>query len=386
MNPLMDNIIEPSDDFDFSYLSLANPTGIQGGSYFTKIECNSKSLYIQTPKSLTKQGFVKSGKKIVVDLMFSNNDEKFIRWLENLEIRCQQMIFEKGDSWFQSSLELNDIETAFTSPLKVYKSGKYYLLRVNVKMNYTTNAPVIKIYNEDESPLTINDINSNTNIISILEIQGIKFTSRSFQIEIELKQSMILNTEVLFENCLIKPASKKLKEKHDPLVFKMMKENEEKISKSSNKDNVENSKDESLEIISSDYFNKLEEVNDLDDRLDDRLDEKYDSSVDEEKETNELENVDLNIEELDNTEEVIHNEDLKEFDLTSSLSSLETFKIKKPNQVYNEIYKAARQKAKKAKKQAILAFLEAKNIKKTYMLEDIEDSDDSDMDIENMNL
>jgi len=40
--------------------------------------------------------------------------------------------------------------------------------------------------------------------------------------------------------------------------------------------------------------------------------------------------------------------------------------------------KKAREKAKEAKKEAILAFLEAKNIKKTYMLDDIDESDQSD--------
>ena len=55
--------------------------------------------------------------------------------------------------------------------------------------------------------------------------------------------------------------------------------------------------------------------------------------------------------------------------------------LKKPNQVYFELYKEARNKAKQAKKNAILAYLEAKNIKKTYMLENINDSD-SDFDAE----
>ena len=96
----------------------------------------------------------------------------------------------------------------------------------------------------------------------------------------------------------------------------------------------------------------------------------------------ELNEVDLNIEELDVSNEPLDN-DLTEFDLTSNLSSLETMTLKKPNQVYYEIYKAAREKAKKSKREAIQAFLEAKNIKKTYMLDDIYDSDDSDMNIEN---
>jgi hypothetical protein len=60
-------------------------------------------------------------------------------------------------------------------------------------------------------------------------------------------------------------------------------------------------------------------------------------------------------------------------------NSLETISLKKPNQVYYEIYKTARKKAKGIKRDAIAAYLEAKNIKKTYMLDDMEDSD-SDFD------
>ena len=49
--------------------------------------------------------------------------------------------------------------------------------------------------------------------------------------------------------------------------------------------------------------------------------------------------------------------------------------------VYFELYVEARKKAKDAKKNAIMAYLEVKNIKKTYMIENINDSD-SDFDAE----
>jgi len=389
----MDNIIEPSDEFDFSNLSLANPTGIQGGAYFTKIENNNKALYIQTPKSLTKQGFVKNGKKIVVDLMFNNNDEKFINWVENLETKCQELICEKGDSWFQNKLEINDIETAFASPLRVYKSGRYYLMRVNVKMNYATNAPSVKIYDESELPLSISDINENTNIISILEIQGIKFTSRNFQIEIELKQSMVLNTEILFDNCLIKTSIKKSKEiKHDPLVFKMMENSENNfLEENANNQNSDsnlvsteesNFESESLEEINSKSVLELESENATNNVHFDTNDSIESNVINESN--SELKEVELHIEDLEIGNEEVNDNDLKEFDLNSNLTSLETITLKKPNQVYHEIYRAAREKAKKAKKEAIQAFLEAKNIKKTYMLDEIEDSDDSDMEFESI--
>jgi hypothetical protein len=76
-------------------------------------------------------------------------------------------------------------------------------------------------------------------------------------------------------------------------------------------------------------------------------------------------------------------DELKEidnFDLSLG-NNAETMQLKKPNQVYFELYKEARNKAKIAKKNALLAYLEAKNIKKTYMIENINDSD-SDFDAE----
>jgi len=390
----MENIVEPNETFDFSKLSLAHPVGIQGGAYFTKIEYNKKPLYIQTTKGQSRQGFVKTGKKYYVDLMFDKNAETLIQWFENLENTCQKLIFNKRETWFQNGLEESDIESAFNSTIRVYKSGKFYLLRTNIKNNHN-NLPSIKIYNEQEIPLNMEDVNAETNIISILEIQGIKFTTRNFQIEIELKQIMVLNNEPLFDNCLIKmdkPIKKQesfinpsfseesnnetfkdvfdndLSSKEEITEFKIDKlndendENDENEYKNQDTDtynkNIEN--DYSLEKINDSLIEKKEEIIDFDfEELEENIEENKD-------ELNEIENLDFDLS-LENK-------------LDSSLGN-EPIQLKKPNQVYFELYKEARNKAKMAKKNAIVAYLEAKNIKKTYMLESLIDSD-SDFDAE----
>ena len=90
----------------------------------------------------------------------------------------------------------------------------------------------------------------------------------------------------------------------------------------------------------------------------------------------------MEIEDLNEVIEEDNKEELREVDMDLNLeNNLETLKLKKPNQVYFELYKVARNKAKSAKKSAIIAYLEAKNIKKTYMLENLNDSD-SDFDNE----
>ena len=368
----MDNIIEPNETFDFTKLSLAHPSGIQGGAYFTKIEYNKKPLYIQTCKSQTRQGFVKTGKKYYCDLMFDKNSEGLIHWFENLEETCQKLIFERRDTWFQNSLEENDIESAFNSTIRVYKSGKYYLVRTNIKNNHN-NIPSIKIYNEKEIPMTMEEINNETNIISILEIQGIKFTSRNFQIEIELKQVMVLDNEPLFDNCLIK-TSKKQEQYND---IKSLEENQELYESNVHETRIDETKIDETKIdetkideniLEENTTNSLEELESIDILIDTP---KPDDTTKDENVSLELDFEDLNEDIEENTDE------LREIDnMELSLeNNLEAMQLKKPNQVYFELYKDARKKAKEAKKNAILAYLEAKNIKKTYMIENMDDSD-----------
>ena len=384
----MENIIEPDESFDFSNVTLAHPSGIQGGAYFTKIEYNKKPLYIQTIKSQTRQGFVKTGKKYYCDLMFDKNASTLISWFESLEEKCQKLIFEKSSSWFENSLEEADIETAFNSIIRVYKSGKYYLVRTNVRNNHS-NMPNIKIYNERENVLSMTDITNDTNIISILEIQGIKFTSRSFQIEIELKQVMVLDEEPVFENCLIKSnkkmnasneygnTSKNIHEDNnetEPILEKIdtLLNNHSKIYNQDDnldKNTIEN---ENIILNKNNHLENSVMIDDLKTNLDDDL-ELVNDIIKEENIFLEFEDLDKPIEE--NVDE------LKEINGDFKLDNLETIQLKKPNQVYFELYKEARKKAKLAKKNAILAYLEAKNIKKTYMLENINDSD-SDFDAE----
>ena len=390
----MNDIIEPTIDYDFSNLYLGPPSTVAGGAYFTRIMYNNnKQLYIQTPKSLTKQGFVKSGKKIYVDLMFDNNDTVFINWIENLETKCQELIFSKGENWFQTKLDKDDIESAFTSPFKIYKSGKFYLLRVNVKPN-------IKIFNDDANIVNLEDITVDKTLISIIEIQGIKFSSRNFQIEIELKQSMIVSPDPFLDACFIKKPNKKqsliaedvedLKDEPvttsdnlfatpltKPVPLTKSAPTLEKTFSNIEADIIDiDKKTEANTAINSKTTVSISPKN-TDIQLGDitELDFDLDLNSNDTNDTND--NIILEIEDL--STEPVKIEDpnlLKEVDLSPSLeNNLESITLKKPNQVYYEIYKKAREKAKEAKKIAILAFLEAKNIKKTYMLDDIDESD-----------
>lgn len=340
----MDKIYETNSNFNFDHLLLSKPI-LQNGGYFIKYSIYDYPLYIRPPKSIIKQ-ILKNTKKINCDLIFSQENEQFIQWMENLEYYSQQSIFKNKGSWFESNLEMEDIENSFTSPIKSYKSGKFYVVRTNItqrlgKIN-------IKIFNEDENDVSLEDISGNMNVMTILEVQGIKCSSKSFQIDIELKQMMVLNPIDLFEKCILnvkkneslpnktihlgkvplEESNSNILENH-PLLEEHKEPSTENQREPENKDLEKNTKEENN--------NNLEKNG--------------------EKNENELYEININLEEM---------------------PEVDTITLKERNDVYYELYRNARRKAKIAKDLALSAYLEAKQIKNKYMLDDVSDSDEDE--------
>ena len=196
-----ERIYDANDSFDVNQLKLTAPTVLSGGHHFMKYMIRDHPLYLQTGKCTTKQGIIKAGKRMYCDLVFTNEHESFIRWLENLEEYSQKYIYDHRSQWFETDLEMHDIENSFTSPLKLYTSGKYYLLRVNIPVRL--GKCTLRVYDEDETVVDLESIRDTTQMYTILELQGIRCSARSFQIEIEMKQMMVLRPNNLFETCVI---------------------------------------------------------------------------------------------------------------------------------------------------------------------------------------
>ena len=265
--------------------------------------------------------------------------------------------------------------------------------------------PNIKIYDEKDQILSTESITNDKPIICILEIQGLKFTSRNFQLEIELKQSMVVSPDPFLDECFIKRPIKKQqkqqeqKQKEELQVEEEQDEEEIEEGEQINEnitfdlDNLINQSAQHLAKnkveITFEPNGKNTNVNVIENNITPiNLEEIFNKPKLLEKDIKnqnlfDLEEADIDFTNLldedeltPETEEVEDPNILKEVDLSSTLdNSLETLQLKKPNQVFYEIYQKAREKAKEAKKNAILAYLEMKNIKKTYMLDDIDESD-----------
>jgi hypothetical protein len=383
------DVFHPNDSFRFDNLQLTHPQHITGGSYMTRFSyCDSKQpLYIQTTKTQSKQGIVISGKKAHIDLLLTANetDTEFTEWITNLEKRSVDLLYEKRHLWFTQELDHTDIENSFTSPLRAYKTGNF-LLRVNLEpnRNFTHIQPfVCKIFDENKKVAPVEYIKAEQTIISIIEFQGIKFTSRNFQIELLLRQVLVIPDVPLFETCVISAMAMAPAQGPPQATPQAMVQTPTNHPKEEPEPEISNTREEYLGLVSNN-----EENHTPDDEPTDET-ERYIAPKPQLKHF-ECTEVDIDFKNISDTIDV--NEPTFDTHTQPSQPSLPrisqlstTITLKKHKDVLYEMYKVAKHKAHEMKRAAMRAYLEAKEIKAKYLLDDLDDygSDTSEDDSKN---
>ena len=425
----MSSELLPDENYPFDNISIKTPKALQGGTYSAQLELNNQPLVIQTPKCKTKKGIHKTSKQIYCDLLFSkeNTDNiSFINWLDTLQSNVRDLILENGDNWFHEKPSLDEVEYNWNDSIRSYK-GSFNLIRTFIGKNKSLNKLNIQIYDDNESELHLENIDEKKSVICILEIKGLKFSSQSFHLEIYLRQVMILNEKPIFSKCLIKTTKKTNNELLENSVQQDVAKNEN-INFNKDDNTVTNNKLPSLKVNN----NNLENLNEKETTNIDTLDKnkkvilektsehsentekvnlkKSKENLEENKEnlknsSESLEEPQENLEEpqenleepqenleeqeesleepqesLEKQKEIIEKKDRDNLELQEiklDISNSESIKLKNANDVYLDIYRKAREKAKQARNEAIKAYLEVKRIKELYML-DVADSSDDD--------
>ena len=415
---------------------MGNPQRLSGGAFFSKLILNEdETLIFQTPKCCSKNGIVSTSKKIYCDLLFQDNNSEFIQWLDHLETAIKYLIYDKRDLWFHNEMEFEDIEYFFNPSIRVYKRNKY-LLRCHVrqpkhiKKNYT-----LQIYDENETDLEISDIKVEQKIISILEILGIKYSNTSFHIEYCLRQIMLLDEKPIFNKCLIQP--NKYNKLHNILNITDQKielnkpiVNTKSTTNTADEHN-EHTTNETIEHtaepieVADEIIEPADETIDPADEIIEHTDETVEHAAEPiehmaqtDEHTNETieaanktleavnkqtecENETLDVNTVDNEEktETLEKvlpkfrdslqhleENVEEIDLNKMNIADESIKIKERKEVYYELYKQAKKKAIEAKQNALQSFLELKRIKNTYLITEIDESEDIFTDIQKIKI
>ena len=378
----MDAPLSLDKNYPFDKIKIKTPKALQGGTYCANLVINEGPLIIQTPKCKTKNGIHKTAKQIYCDLLMNKDHSEFLEWLETLQERVKSLILENSSKWFHDETSLDEIEYNWNNSIRTRKDC--YLIRSFVHKPKGINKISLQIYDTDENQLNIDQVKNDKNVICILEIVGLKFSSNSFHLEICLRQMMVINEKPLFNKCLIKLDSKLENgeniEKKNVLPTEI--KTDEKIE-TNIKHIEENTHQEEFVDTNNlvDTVNTTEE-NDIEDQkvqLKEEEPKKEEPKKEEpKKEEPKKEFFENNIKEKEIIEKPLEkSNNLEEIEL--KVQDDNPIKLKEAREVYLDIYNVAREKTKKAKNEAIKAYLEAKRIKELYMF-DIDDSSSEEED------
>ena len=352
------------DNFDFDILNLGNPTLVNNNNYYSKITHGNacKNVYIQLPKCSLKQGIIKNSNRCYCELNYLITEKRVIEFFESLEKVLIDKIYDIKNQWFYQSetITKNDIEDLTNPLIKPYKHGKNILIKNYIKLDK------INIYDENEEKLSLNEYKSEYEIIPLVNINGIKFSSKNFSIELFLSQAMIIYPSEDFE---------------EQVLIKLNKNNTSNKSKIIDSDlklqqNLKKKDDEDLKEDEEDLKEDQEDL---------KEDEEDQEDLKEEEDLKDLKEDEENLKEEPSKFKYLINNGLEEVKIDNIDESDKNIQLKSHKEIHLEIYKTAQQKAKDIRKSAIQAYMEAKQLKAKYNLYDIESESDSDDNLEFIN-
>jgi hypothetical protein len=364
-------IFETNETFPLERLTLLTPKPIPGGNYFSRFHIDDSPVFVQLPKCSTKQGIQISGnKKAYTDLQFTNDQERFLRWLETLVEKVQEIVYDNSTTWFANAMDKGEIEETFQSPLKPYRSGQMYLMRVNIPIRM--GKITLPIFDEEEKPVGSEMVKAGGYLLGVLELQGLKYSTKSLQLELEMKQLLILPSLSFFEKCVVSIPNKSLTAPSTketvittPLPLPSLNVITEPLSEVESKELEEKEEEKvvipiilnSEEISENPSQPPLLETEQTQEEPPEEQEEPPKEQEEPPKEQEHLQDVDIC---LDNM----------------TLQPIETLQLKNSKEIYYKMYRQARQKAKLARDLAISSYLESKHIKNVYVLEDLSDDED----------
>ncbi len=366
---------EDFNNFPFDSLKGGKPVLIASNNYFIKYNIEEHPIYVQIPKCKSKQGIINVGKKYFIDFLLTNDNEDFITWIEALETFSIDYLYTNRAEWFEEEMEKEEIETYFVSPIRVFKSGKFYILRVPIAS--AMGKPVMKIYNEDEVEVPYDSINEDTLLLSVLEFKGIKCSPRSFQLEIEAKQMMSMKQNEIFNQCIFKSSKRDVVQDDNKgpqsLGEEVNKETrEQEVLVEDNNSDLDDSVEQPETVLEETSEEPLLLTNEP--TIESELVEVNIQTDDLEKNAE----IQIDLEEADSLEKTTNSYGLEEVDDFEAKVEIEQpLQLKEKGELYWEMYGDAKRRAKMLKDMALSAYLEAKEIKQKYNLDD-SDEDDSD--------
>ena len=352
---------------EYPEVSLENPNGLTKGFYLSK--CKEEVLF-QLPILKSKSGVVLNQSSNYIDLIIESDNNLVKSLFLHLEEKTKEEIKKRQNIWFSNELLDDDINYYFLDTVK----GK--VLRVDVPDN-------LYVFNKDHEKLELKDIKGK-DLICILEFVGLRFSTTSFKLHFNLKQVMVYESK--YEKCIVQTESSASNEPQDDIVILEENESTENTLVQDPSPSQENTALEDAvpeeKTASSDAPPEENTAPEVQSQENDTTE----ASASAPPQENTSEDVEQEITDNEDENSESETDDSDEDDTLSEVAiedlvkdDEEIMKLEKPTDIYKKTYYETYERAKAAKQYAIKTFLEAKKIKQLHLLNDLESSDEEDL-------
>jgi hypothetical protein len=366
------------------------------------------------PQCATKAGIIEQSSKTYVDLLFdssSSDVKELVDLLIAMEEEAAKQLHSRSGEWFEGNAEqmtVQSFEDMFTPVVRYVNRQRNVCVRVHIPtssrgIKQASTGYECDVYDKVGKTRLLSDIRADTQIRPLVEVKEIRMTSTSLNLHLNLVECMIVkDSEAVSENMEQRAPARRIplasalasdvaedekredvREEHQESQIDVPNERQEseiaiepiaepvaELVAESAVDTIDDVGSAS-EVATNDYveINKCEVgVNDTDNEVKESEEELKESSTSNPNSESLLEEVEIS--------RVESERDILEEVGVLTIDETEPIKLKKPDEVYKDIYKAAITKAKKLRQVALEAYLDAKKIKAKFMLEDIYDSDE----------
>ena len=349
-------------EIDLNTLSLNTPNSISGNYYFSKLSLNNSNNFEFKLNSSTlckKITNLKNGDNYYF-FEFKENDENLNTFLQDLEDKVIETLYEKSEEWFENNVTIDDIKDSTYGFIKNNKG------KINIKLKINSDTYDVNSIVLNDKLVSVDDFNLLDSIIPVVQLKGIKFNPKNFYIVLELKDYISMISETLENESVTQPPvedlnvedNKDLNEDNnntetDNNINEVVDEKSnllenETDSKIENKDEIEiknniilennvdnnnndTNNDESVVVVNNIDINDVEPTinegvleDNVEDNVEDNLEKNVEENVEENVEKNVEENVEKNVEEnveekenenIETNNDNLEENDIEEFDI-----------------------------------------------------------------------
>lgn len=360
----------------------------------------SNRLILQLPLCHTKSGIIEQSTKTYTDLLFDISTEgvkEFVDLLMAIEEESAKQLHSRSGEWFEGDTDQMTVQTfedMFTPVVRYVNRQQQVCVRVHIptinrgiktiqkdSQGKETNGSIYEcdIYDKQYKGRILSDIRTDTQILPLVDVKEIRITATSITLHLNLVECMIVKDSASLMETKTQPI-RRIHLDDEPNHKNTIKQDDDTKQEletyvstmDDDKTKVDNEVliEEKLENTNSYETQEENSIRTDVEKAEQEPEQEPASKIETEKETNA--NTQLVLEDII---EVKDDDGMEEIS-SLAIDDTESIKLKKPDEVYKEIYKAAISKAKRLRQVALEAYLDAKKIKAKFMLEDIYDSDD----------